>query len=805
MAGVAGSQPSNLKKGGALQEQQADREEQIADNPFAKAFSGAESVQVETRPIQQQNVDELPTNPVPTTEGENPFARAFGTGSGIIDASMPGDVPLSEIDFTKEMDSPLQRMKYSYAMTDKERSNVLQNMFGKENVRKSGKRFYVKQADDNKFRPVDKDEFNFVNDVILDNARVGGEILAEFAGRFAAAKAGALLGATAGSVAPGVGTAAGAIAGGTVGFIAGGAAANVFATASNDAFAEWALDIDRDPERSRVTEYSVAGGLGALFGSIGAKFSKAAKLDKLQKAGQSTASKMSEAGQKLIKEKIQAIDSHAKVLNEVVQKKFGENSFTVLPHQYGGFVEGAMEEAKRLSTRPEFDDMLKGQQAVMESLYDDLISSFKVNGIDLGSNTVKDLAKATKMAEGKYIEKFRKAAIEAGGESKFEANFSVQGIENVLEKLGFVIKEEEGARLLVRGDTFDEIFLGASKSMKRDVSWKMVDLYEKIYNSGGMLTVRELDNIRGTVSILKNRSFTSADLQPLRGLMQDLYSNVSDDFLNISEKVLKNSPNTENYVSSMRRYSEIMSSSKKLKTLINQDDISRKGLTQAVFGSTKNLERIRAAKTLFSDEPRVWNGMVVELLEETKEKAIKNLSDGSTGLDFKTVKKELTTKLGDDGFKEVFGKGALFNEKTLKSYFEIGELVSASKFKSLPDTSKLGIMKRVALVLSNTFAGTKIDSMAVLLSRASSKDLDNFVNKVGMEKILSNVPSEMKEKIGSRLMYMIQNKGKTIYQGGRQFTGGASDFAPGGSVIEQAIKSGINENYILNSDDFDRK
>jgi len=203
-------------------------------------------------------------SPVPKEEApvaEPPNAQGFAVGSAPWEKAESAAAPIADDQFAPEpgfvqanveqLPNVVTRIQAGLAANDTEKLGFLKNKFGQENATvKNGKLYFRKSADE-KFKKLDPDTLELINDIIPDFSR---EIVTEAA--MLPAEIGTAVGL---SAIPG-----GTFAGAAMGRVASTPMANAFA----DSVAQIA-NIPQDPNRDKRTENAVGMAVEAVAPSVG--------------------------------------------------------------------------------------------------------------------------------------------------------------------------------------------------------------------------------------------------------------------------------------------------------------------------------------------------------------------------------------------------------------------------------------------------------------------------------------------------------------------------------------------------------
>ena len=635
----------------------------------------------------------------------------------------------------EQIQESLVRFKNAFTVTGPESVAVLKQSGMFDDVRQVGSQVQVRRKGRSGWEPFDREKFELLGDT-LDFARDAFESIVENSIRGAAAVAGTVGGAAAGTPGGPPGMAAGAASGGTAAAAAGGAAGAVAAKNAGDIMAQNVFGIPRDPNRSMVTENALAAGFGGAFSMIG---SVLARRSAARAAQAMESSKTLEHATQRAKETVEDI---AEIQKSGI--KLGQDGkFRMDPQQMvgAGQVPELDATAKELSTEQSFRNFRRTVEDQIKGAYDSIIGAFKAQsrGASVGEDFVLT-AKDVRNLEGKLIGTFRdQAETQLRGVSQpaprtFQTlqfvNESIQSAGHAERQLG--LTPAQARNFMNEVGVMNRLFQRTGGSMRVDTAYAVEKRLTQAINN-------HIDNPNG-------RAYAMA--------LMDLRNAVRDDGLDMMEGAFAQMGGgaqggnklLEVFQKSRARYSEIMSATRELGGVLQNENISKNALVGKLFEGKDSYKFMQSAKTLIQEtNPKLWDDLSAEYFRKLRFDATDPVS-GS--VNWGQISKKWSSL--DDRTKVELLRTTGIPPGGMAALMKVATKVQGASFEALarpPETKMLaGLMKQV-FVWSGGGA-TAQGSAAGSLIEGMGKDqaVMRWLQDGGMEEVLKQMPGLKPER-----------------------------------------------------------
>lgn len=664
----------------------------------------------------------------------------------------------ANFDPNAELQSMSQRGRLSFATTDREVVNGLVTEYGKENVQITDRGVEWRPDPNSKWRLVDNKELTNMYDLadaermiaegIVENVgRIGGFVGGAGAGALAGAGAGAVVG---GPLAP-ITSSAGAISGAMLSSIKGAAAAGAVSSPTALNFGDWVqteiMNIERDPERNRALESTVAAGLGAGFNLIAAKSARSVAManGKARQLGQYVSN---------VKDQVSNVLENVEMLNAMKLVK-DKDGLKMLPHQVtGDMVPEFQSIAKELSTETGYRNFIKKQG---EAIYNTYLSAAELVGNVRNLNDpnfadkVASSVYSSRNIDGQLIGKFRDEALKKGSKNLYAVNNTHEALQDMVERFGVnsiedLRKLDKDALHAATGGTLTD----SQAIALRDTVLKVTDALQ-----GPGLSMKQLDTFYTGLRNRLDLAFNSREGLPLAKQLVRIKDALRDDWTQAIGKEL-GPESLEAYGQAMQRYSDTSKQLGNLSRTLMDNNISKEVFMKELFSNKKiSLGQIRAVRQLVTqNEPELWSDMTGDYFNSL----IKDATDTATGaVNWKQMRSKFD-KLGPQMQKEIF-EGTGYSPKVIEAAMEVGEHVQKSAFKFQTNQGKVSLPvkgARAAIILfSKTLATQKADTAADLLNAIGGKDqaLIKYLNSGGVEEIAKFIPKVQRQNFLTRMLY----------------------------------------------------
>lgn len=620
------------------------------------------------------------------------------------------------------------RAKSSFAITQKELKQSLEQSYGKQNVRESG--------GDLEFRNGTKDDwkvwdsgFEPVGDV-LDFARsVVEEVPAAAATALAAVPAVATAMTTAGIGLPAsVAQIAAARAGGAV-----------VGQGLGDAI-QALLGIDRDPERSAALEYSLTAALSPITAAAGDLATK-------QLAKRTSQQMKLLAPKDLFKTEIGNISESVDFLKSTgMLENIPGTDTPIILSQLNPSNAQAQIISRKASKSPQFSQIIEQQAQGIENGMQSFIKGLgNVLGETAETGTkFKNVVTENIRREGKLIGDARKILVEQAGNAELPVPKLKKSVEAYASELGFKVGGETDLKGLKNFLVEDQ---GFSKKAADMVVNKTSKLLEKVTNKEGRMTAEELMGSYAEMNglyrnIVEGSSALNKDnlyIRKVGELRRFLADEVTEKVGVISDPSAKSA-----YVNNLKEYKNLVEAADEFKNLFKNEKIASHSLSKAIFDKGKGgLDNLNAAKVLLKDSPDLLDEVKGNYLKEVRSKHF-NSATGKTN--WNGFLKDVDS-LGPEMIESAFGSNA---KEGLKHWTTFMKAVDDGLPVLDSPKEKAKIVKDLVLSANSKVAAANT-TVGEIINLDTQKRLAQAISKDGIESFLTTVPDAQKGLIRSIL------------------------------------------------------
>jgi hypothetical protein len=618
------------------------------------------------------------------------------------------------------------RFKVGFAGSEKQQLETLNQIYGKDNVKKSKSGFLIKK--DGKWKRFDSDQVELINDT-LDLMGI-------------AVEQGATEAATAGGLALASGqTVAAPLTGGASlfavpGTIAGArAAGGALGTVARQFIGENLLGIPPENIKDKASEAAINGALNAVGGRL---FDWAG--GRLADRAARKAQEKLMAPNELLKAEIKDMEDAANLL----KTEFGFDQPLAL-QELAPSSPAAKVMYKEISNLPEVSQINSIKEQAFEGSiksYLESISSFGKETLNIG-NTFAEQIKKVRKNEGELIGGFRKKVAEmAGDRNPLPVPSLKQGVEEIMSGMGF--QNIDGRLRLSPDDN------ALSDEVQKKFVPQIQKVYEKIVNSEGRLTMKEInglyDQFNGIYAQLLDRG--SDGPKDYLSKVAKLRGQIRNEFIDKSGVILGDVEQGA-YKKSLGRFKEIAEAQDALQRVVANDNIQSSYLAKQIFSKGKDgRDMIAAAKTVLADSPEIWSDMVGQYFTDV---VAKNSVGGKVKWDKATQE---IANLGPEVLNDMLGSGT---KKTFDAFAKIGRTLEESRnFARLSIDDQTNIVKNLAVTAAEGSGFTGSTAIVSMLTEVDKeKLLYTVLQKEGIDKFLARSPEKykpfLKKALGSYL------------------------------------------------------
>lgn len=621
---------------------------------------------------------------------------------------------------------PLARMKSSFAITDKELKQSLEQSYGKQNVREKDGVIEYRNGTKGDWAEWDAG-FEPVGDVLDFTRSVVEEVPATAATALAAIPA----------VAATIGTGGAAAAPSAAAVAAARSAGAVVGQGLGDAV-QALLGIERDPERNAALEYGLTAALSPIAGLAGDYATK--KL-----AQRSSQQVKLLAPKDLFKNEIGNVTESVDFLkSQGLLNNIPGTDTPVILSQLNPSNPQAQMIAKKASKLPQFNQMLEQQAQEIES---GMMSYIKGLGNVLGEapetgTKFKNLVAENIKREGKLIGDARKMLVDQAGNAELPIPKLKSKVEQYASELGFKVGNETDLKNL-KGFLVEE--QGFGKQAADLIVNKTNKLLEKVTNKNGRMTADELVGAYTELNgVYRNLAERGMDADPLfkrkiGELRRFLADEVTDKVGVIADPAAKSA-----YVNNLAEYKTLVEAADEFSTLFKNEKIASHSLSKAIFDKGKNgLDTLEAAKVLLKDSPEVFDQVKGNYLKEVRAKHFNSVT-GKTN--WNSFLKDVNG-LGDEMIESAFGSNAKEGLKHWSTFMKSVE-EGLPNLEKPQEKAKLAKNMLLSLVSKFTAASTMVGE---LIDLDVDKQLAQAISRDGIESFLATVPKQQKGLVKSVL------------------------------------------------------
>lgn len=786
MAGLTGSQPTNLRSPvpseGTERDIFAEIESQMQNLKAAPTPSAAP--QEEQAAMSSMDAGLPPAAPTPdpmlAQAAPAPQGDIFDEIQGQIQvaSAAPPAAPLSKTETVTFMD----RAKASFLSTPKEQREFLDERYGKDNVRFRRGGFEVRNSAEDDFEQFDEEGFSITRDIFADGARLFTETALDAASMFA--------GAAVAAKAAGTGAIAGAPLG-PVGAIAGGIAGGVGAFYAAEAVREYFLDVEKDPGRSLLAEGAVSGGLGALGGMVGAVGRGLRKGNTIAKALPK-------------KQGVEGLaDTIAKDVDELEQTQNALKSMKIIPEDVDfnkpQFIQGAdqtpfmKQDIELMRSLPQYNSMVLEYGNVTKKAVEGFVQDFQSRVGEFKSLDTLEILKAAGKQEGEMIGRFRDAATKFYGKEPVAVQKTGEFTSSLVKKL-----KRAGAPDSRNLNPQQFEFLYGMSPEKSKLAFNLFNnVNDRVVNESGLLKVAELDNIYDRMQMVTNGAYGGADRGYFR-FLDDMRSAVRDDYTSAIEKAVD--PLDGSYKAELKKFNALMNSKKKLRTLLSKDEVTEDALISTLLNkSAGNLDTIKAFKTIMLEtDPAAWDKLSASWLSK-KIDAATDINSGA--VNFNKLSEDLLKRDATLTKLVMSGAGEEGGEEALKQMLLLGRRAQNALKNGTAkpaENVKTGVLRSMAILLSNTFVSSKIGAVTTLSKMfGGSRNVKSFLEGGGEEYLLKQIKdpvkrSKVQEQLAELFTVEQREQAAKLYRRANKGLAVATE-ATGSKAMTENVRGAVSE------------
>lgn len=619
------------------------------------------------------------------------------------------------------------RLKAGLAANDKQKIEYLRGKYGSDNVTTKEGAIYFRKDGKGKFRRLDPEAFEIVNDLIGDFSR---DIVTEAA------------------MLPG--EALGAVAAGPGGAVAGRVASVPFANEAADKVAEYA-GIPDDPNRSKLVENAVGMGAEAVLPVVGRKLIRLLPGTAAYKAAK-------EAGEREVIALSKQSNEVAKAIDELSQQGKAvringelvgvpEADVSLMGHQLNPDNPVLQKFANVAASDPRY---INAQKQLAEDWGESAINTLQeiarknhpgpYRPEELASkvtNAVSDIQKAEGQAIGKFKAKAMAKLKNARQPLPAETN---QKIGAMMQEYGFKIQAQgDKLKVIPPSDLSKYVGTGGLTSVGevRAVVNSLKNLSEGMTKG---LRVGDLERLRNSSGDLGNSLFRTRAGAQLSSLSGDLRR----EYRNVIAKGLDDDFERKAFETSMDTFSLYRKNVETLKRALNEES-SAKAIVKNFFTGKENLQKIKAIKQI---SPESFDALKEEWVNQLMIDYASRKN--ATGLKSSQFLDALNKKYGDEFLTEVIGKDGK-DLKNLKNVLTVTERLDQTFKKvdvdKMSEEQKRGIMDTFVGLLADIKFKT-VNGIAALLRGGKGRDhvLHKIMTRDGIDKYVASYPGKIDKK-----------------------------------------------------------
>lgn len=653
-----------------------------------------------------------------------------------------------------------QRLKASFAVTDKEKQASLEGSYGKDNVKKIDGDLYYRSSDTgNKWRSFEaKGKLETIGDIAQKLGRPAVEAVGTSMGTAAG------LAAAGGEAIAAPETAGASLAAIPSTIVASRAAGGAFGLATADAIQQ-ALGIPIDKDRNRALEYGVAATLNPIAGKLGDYVS--GKID--AKAAATQAEKLMPPEQLFSKE-VQGLADDSKFLQDKgLLTNIPGTDTPLMLHQLNPSNEGAQAIAKTAAMNPQFQQFSELQQQGFDKASHEFmngVAKLTSENIDSAKSFV-DYTKALHKADGEFIGSIRDNLIKASGDGELPVPKLSGQLKDISSKLGFSYDATSKTPSIPSVQELVEKGFEA-KDAEVLVS-KIGKLNQTLINSSDRLPADKLIGAYNEWNGLYGNLVTKGqNVDPLyKSVVGQVRRGIRDEIVDKAGTILSPADQAK-YSEKLAQFSQNSAAQDQLARLLDKDQVSSYNFAKSIFSKGANsLSDIAAAKTLTANNPEIWNTLVGQKVGDVMAQHYDSVTRTTN---WAKVYGDLQ-KLGPEVVKQMFNTDDM---KSLQAMTNVAKTIENSSATSYTPQAKISLIKNIMLSPFSKFARANV--AASLISQVDKdKALAQVLTKNGIDDFLKGAPSSNKpvlKRIFNTYLNM-QNKtgtlgGQVIMQGGRE-------------------------------------
>lgn len=607
------------------------------------------------------------------------------------------------------------RVQYAWAGNNREAARALKKSgrFDDVQIDKDGT-VKVKRKGSNGYTSFDRDDFEIIGDLV-DVSRIVAEGVTE---------AGIEAAGTAGLIAAAPATFGGSLIAQP---IVGGVSA-VSSLTMGDKIAESVFNIERDPNRSQKGELALAAGIGAGFNLGSAAIAR-------RIANNKQIREQAEAGVEKVVSSVKQAASEQRVLEEsgVVFDK-SQGAYVITPSQAtAGRVPELVVSEREMTKQPGFRNYVEQRGKELMDAYDTLTTTLnqKVMGRSTMGKEFKERFTDIGDYFGEGIGKFRQMAKDNIKQPYPVSNLdrTLKGLnEDVMQMPGKDINEKVMAYFDLDNPNQAKVIISQMNSLRKKAqSGAMpVSAIDQEYN----FLVKQIKNI----SPKKMADTKARTLIKVKNALRDDYAQA------IGEVVPPNQKGA--YETFMKNYSIFKEGESELRNVLKQSDISKKALVSKLFENSTSLPKARALKVILDQEdPRMFRELTNEFFSQMRVNNTKG-AQGQEVLNWAGVAKRWKG-LGDE-MQDLLLDGAGLTRQQMDSLLNLGQKYQGVSIDSIPQESKMGIMRRLWLLTPWAKSGGAAQANAATELATKIGKGDGFVKYLkegGAEEFLKKHPT----------------------------------------------------------------
>lgn len=641
---------------------------------------------------------------------------------------------------------------------------TLENRLGEENVKvlKNGD-FLIRNRKADKFRRLDPESFELINDIIADQFKEG----LQGAGGTIGAGLGAVGGVAAAPVTAGVSAVAAPLAAAGLGASIGGQIANSIGAL---------IGVVRpEAEAGQLAQATEAVETAALFATGEAAFAKFGQLLKGRSASRALAkSKNVKAEDVLDESSKQALQT----LEDMNQSGFkinlpegsipgvqGEVSIpasALIPHTPGVQAtakslenEAAFQLVKKEAAEQYSNFVLQHVETMAGTGKGKLSEAVKTGLRDADNtlaNNIKGVLSGARKREGEVIGNFRKQVSKVAGKQPLPSTETGQAIASIADDLGIQGLRDAKGKLGLQFPGDDQLIadLGfTTQAQLNTFKSNMNDIAGKLAKEGG-LNIDDLLRLSKTVGnqTASSRGFSRSVLGRLAGALR---ADTREGMATILEPAA-----AAEYKEAIGVFRKLAKNEEALKTIMKDDVGANTFVSGLLSKGKKSPEALKAMKELvLKENPQLWNKMVGEFLEEaavlSRDTAPGRLSQ------FNAAKFEKKVfGIGKENLETLMGPDSGFSSKKLKGMLELGSRMDKLLSAGAPDTVVAEHTKNAIQAVAAFSRVAKVNASAMFLRLFDKNSrVAKMVTKQGVEEFLGKVPQAEKGRMRDLLNSML--------------------------------------------------